>query len=206
MSILFPIVPLVPGVPPISKRLGQVIAVATLLVQDAVLARAVAPIQWGIFLGGDLALKVDSFLDIDYRKDWDISDYPLENGRFESYNKVREPYDVQLQLAKGGSDAEREAFLATLETIADSLDLYDVVTPEYTYVNANVTRIGYRRGARNGVSLLVASVRLQEVRSTATASFANVAQPPGAQQRNGGVVQAIPAPVAVEAPTGEGGW
>src|SRR5215469_5882183 len=33
-----------------------------------------------------------SFVDVEYKQDWPISDYPVEQGGFQSYDKVRLPF------------------------------------------------------------------------------------------------------------------
>ena len=82
------------------------------------------------------------------------------------------------------------AFLAAIEAAAASLALYNVVTPEKTYLNANIEHYDYRRTSRNGVGLLMVDVGLVEIRQVATTTFTQTAQPSGADQVNSGTVQA----------------
>lgn len=202
MSIQYPLVPVAPGVPNVLRKSGSIVAAAVMLLKDAVSAYLSAPSEWGIFLKGKSVLVADSVVSLDYRKEWHLSDYPIEQGNFETFNKVRMPYDARITFSKGGTDADRNEFLATIETISGSLDLYDVVTPETTYTNANISHFDYRRTAINGVSLLSVTIWLQEIRATAASTFAQVetAQPSGAPQANGGVVQPTDAPPGVPAP------
>lgn len=148
-----------------------------------------AGVRWGVYLNGALVVEPDSVISLDYKKDWHISDYPVEQGSFESYNKVRLPFEVRVMMTMGGTETERNAFLSTIEDISDSYDLYDVVTPDFTYVNANITHFDYRRTAENGVSLIAVTLWLQEVRLEASSEFTETAQPGSADQVNGGTVQ-----------------
>src|ERR1035437_8692835 len=93
---------------------------------------------WGVYLGGQSVVSFDTFLGVDYRQGWAISDYPVENGAFESYDKVDLPYAVRVRFAAGGSAANRQALLETVAVISETLDFYDVITPEVIYQNCNV--------------------------------------------------------------------
>jgi hypothetical protein len=122
--------------------------------------------SWGIFdqYGTDL-LNPDSVLDFSFANERRISDYPQEQGAFASYNKVAVPYDARMTMTVGGSELKRAGFLATIAGLLDSLDLVDVVTPDRTYLSANVVHYDYERTASNGVSLLKVSIFLREIRS-----------------------------------------
>lgn len=185
-----PAVPNVPGVPPLTSYLS---AVPVLLVSDAIqfLASLFAP-QWGIFLDGVPVVLADSVIDFSYKQEWTISDYPVEQGGFLSYDKVSTPYDVRIRFSTGGSEADRQDFLDSIAAVAGSLQLFDVVTPEEIYTNANIFHYDYRRTSQNGVGLIVVDIWLVEIRTTATAAFSNTQSPSGASPVAGGNVQAVP--------------
>ena len=148
--------------------------------------------QWGIYdQNNNKILSPDSFKELDYQHSWRIANYPMEQGAFQSYNKVQTPFEVPLRLMKGGSDQDRYDFLNALETIANSFDLYDVVTPDYTYQNVSISTIGYHRAAREGAKLLTIDVYLTEVRVANKADFSNVSKPSYANSQNGGGVQVV---------------
>lgn len=149
--------------------------------------------QWGIYLDGAPVIIPDNIVSVDYKKDWHISDYPIEAGSFESYNKVRQPYESRVVMTRGGTEANRTDFLKLLETLSGSLDLYSIVTPEITYLNASIDHFDYRRTSEKGVSLITVMLWLQEVRLEAISAFSNTATPEGASQVNGGNVQTQPA-------------
>ncbi len=147
------------------------------------------PPLWGIFSArGKAVVIADQVKTFDYRKDWAISDYPQERGAFQSYNKVAEPGEVKIEFASGGSLSNRIALLNSIEAIAGDLNLYDVVTPERTYVSYNVSHIEYRRA--DGVSgLLKVGVHLTQIRIATASTLSNTQQPGGADTVNNGQVQ-----------------
>ncbi len=121
---------------------------------------------FGIFsLDGLPVITADSVISMEFRKESLVSDYPLEGGRFETYNKVAIPFDVRFRFSAGGNEAKRAALLASVEALADDTALYNAVSPEAQYLNCNVVHHDYRRTSINGVGLLVVDVWLREVRT-----------------------------------------
>ena len=193
------------GIPPLLNKVAGVVNTASLLAADvgSFLGMFGAP-QWGIFKDGTPVILADSVIEVDFKKEWRIADYPVEQGAFQSYNKVETPFDAKVKLSKGGKEADRQEFLDTIDDIAGTLDLYDVVTPEKTYIGANISHYDYRRQALNGVGIIVVELFLVEVRATATATFANpdfvgppappitdAITPSGMDPTNGGLLQSL---------------
>ena len=175
--------------------------------------------QWGVFLNGTPVVIFDTFVSIDYRQTWNLSDYPVEQGGFESYNKVYTPFETRVSFATGGSEGDRAAMLASVAAIAGTLQLFTVVTPEAVYQSVNVKHYDYHRTATNGVGLITVDLWLEEVRVTVSESgttagtsanasgneggsasaasglaagssnFTNTVDPSGANPNNDGVVQ-----------------
>jgi len=182
-------VPRVPGVPavvfgPVSDLFS------TLLSRDAGGLFSGAPAaRWGIYRGGSVVVQAETVLSVDYRQEWTISDFPLERGAFESYNKVQVPYDARVRFAAGGTEDNRQRLLTSIAAIAGDLNLYSVVTPEATYPRVNVTHYDYARAAQNGLGLLVVDVWLQEIRVGSDGGVGSTASPYSSGQLNGGPVQ-----------------
>jgi hypothetical protein len=182
------------GLPPLLGKISKVSNPIALLVADAKLISGMfAEPKWGIYLDGKLALKPDSIVGLDFKIDWRIAEYPMEGGAFQSYNKVMTPFDIRIQMTKGGTDADRQAFLSEVEAAAASMILYDVLMPEWGYTSCSISHIDYRRTSAGGVGLLTVDLWLTKVRATATAKFSNTKSPNGADPVNGGNVQAQPA-------------
>src|ERR1700759_4586363 len=136
---------------------------------------------YGIYLPGqsDPVLKPDSFISYSYMNDSRLSTYPQEAGSFQTYNKVENPYDVRIQMTKGGTVTEVAAFLAAAEKLIKTkdLNLYDVITPERTYASANVYKISHDHKRDHGANMATVDLYLNEIRVTASASYTNTKSP-----------------------------
>jgi hypothetical protein len=162
-----------------------------LLTQDLVSQfSAVFGPQWGIFLGGSPVIVAESVTGFEFRNDWTISDYPIEGGVFESYDKVLLPYLAKVRFASGSSPTARAELLSSVAAAAQTLSLYDVVTPEFTYLSCNISHYDYRRSANQGVGLIVVDVWVSQVliQNAGGLSAASVTAPSGADAVSGGSV------------------
>ena len=165
--------------------------------------------SWGIFQNGAPVIVADNVASMEFRSEWLISDFPVESGAFQSYDKVFVPYHVRFRFTAGGSEADRSALLQSIAAIAGDLNLYDAASPEAIYLNCNVTHYDYRRTAVNGVGLLQVDVWLEEVRVVGSnnsdtimpsgTSTGDTASPSAASPVNDGSIQPI-APSATSLP------
>lgn len=186
----FPHVPIAPGVPALSRDPSVAIQQVALLTQDAIaFFLGFGQPQWGIFKDGVPVVIADSVISVEYRQGWNISDYPVEQGGFESFNKVGTPYVGRVRFATGGSASDRAAMLESIAAIAGDLNAYDIVTAEQVYINANVEQFDFRRTATSGMGLVAVDVMLTEIRVNAQQSFSNTQTPSGASAISGGSVQ-----------------
>lgn len=144
---------------------------------------------WGVFLNGIPIVFADSVATFDYKQEWTISDYPVEQGAFETYDKVELPFEVRIRFTAGGSEINRFNLLNSIAAIADSVTLLDVVTPEQVYPSVTISHYDYRRTAQNGVGLIQVDVWFTEVRVTTTTAFSNTQAPQGNNPQGGGNVQ-----------------
>lgn len=187
----FPNVPFAPGVPPLARNPFQAVeTIQKRLTRDILVFLGVASARWGIFKNGVPVVVCDSVVSFGFKQSWSLSDYPVENGGFQTYDKVNSPFDARVRFATGGSEGDRQVLLDSIDAIAGTVELYDVVTPERVYRDVNVVCYDYNRTARNGVGLLMVDVSLMEVRQTATAAFTQTTQPSGTDAVNSGTVQA----------------
>lgn len=211
-----PNVPSAPGVPPVLRSIGTVVNTVVLLAADAkaLLALFAGP-RWGLYVNGAPVLVGDSVVALDVRQEYHISDFPLEDGGFASYDKVVMPGDLRVSLSVSGQgsllaslagglislvtfsgptqqETRRREFLLAMKALAASLQLIDVIVPEGTYTRYNITHYDFRRDAREGATLLRIDVWLQEVRRAPSGTFTN---PPAA---------ATPPPTPITAPKSPG--
>lgn len=147
---------------------------AVLLVADAIsLPLGIEP-QWGIFdSSGNPVVIADNVVSFEYKQDFAISNYPVEQGQFSSYNKTQRPFQVRFRFSSGGSLADREALLNSVQAIIGDTNLYTAASPEAIYSNVNATHQEYRRTASNGAGLISIDVWFEQVRSTAQAGTSN---------------------------------
>jgi hypothetical protein len=142
---------------------------------------------WGIFsASGKQILVSDSVKGFGYQRDYNISDYPQEQGAFASYNKVQVPYQARVDFLIGAS---RRDFLNSVEAAVQSLALVTVTTPEIPYMSANLKSYRYQRDARSGFSLILVTVMCEEIRipsgGTSQTSSTNAASPTQSGQIQG---------------------
>jgi len=182
MSIQFPDVPNLPGVPAVLRNLvtnaldtndaGGIDANFANQAAAPGLA-ADAPQRWGIYdaSGQQLVIVPDSIVGVDFRAESRVADYPIENGAFGSYNKVQEPFDFCFTMTCSGDAGTRKAFLDKLKELKDSCTLCSAVTPEDTWKNITIERYDWRRDARSGVQMLTVQVMACEVRPVTGNSY-----------------------------------
>lgn len=182
MAELFrPNIPVAPGVPPLSRSTAAPSDSGIELLNSNAVQDQRSGKAWGVFLDGQQVVTPDTFVSVDFRQGWALADYPVENGAFESYNKVDMPFDVRVRFASGGSEENRQKLIKQVTDIAEDLKFYDVVTPEVIYHNCNIQHYDYRRTSSNGVGLIVLELWLLEIRVVpkrgATVTFPSSAPP-----------------------------
>lgn len=120
----------------------------------------------------------DSILDFGYQKEWTITSAQTQKGGFSDYNRVATPFEARVRMSKGGSEKDRTTFLKQIETL-DSIQLYDIVTPEKVYLNCNFSRIELsREGERGAYFLQNVDLYFREIRVvTSQYSKTQIAKP-----------------------------
>lgn len=199
----FPNVPQEPGVPALIRQVGAVSTIASTFYAVSQYTNITPFGNWGIYKsdGKTKALEPDSFIGVQFKKDRRISDYPQEQGAFASYNKVTMPFDAIVRVTCGGTLEKRSQFISTLDTLSASLELLTLITPEVTYLSANIERYDYHRQLGNGAGYIIADVYFREIRVTAATNYTvsnskanpTQVQDPSAQaSQNQGAVQPSP--------------
>lgn len=206
----YPNVPTAPGIPPM-QRANSIQATVVGVAQDAqsvlqVLGLLGGP-QWGLFTAtgypafgaasSGIASALTNLLtgsavsigDIEYRLDHRIATAPQEQGAFLSYNKVSTPFNGRVTYIVSGQPAQRAAFLAQVASVQADTSLLTLVMPEYSYPSCNVVHNDLRRSAKQGVTMFMVDIWVEEVRVTGTSAFSNTQSPNTAGQVNGGTVQ-----------------
>ena len=117
---------------------------------------------------GQTAITLDSFLDIDARNEGQALSYPVEEGSFANYNKVQNPADIRVNLAKQGTDADFEAVLAKLAEYQKEAVKLSVVTPADVFESMTLESYSYKRTREAGAGLLAVELHFVEVRKVKT--------------------------------------
>lgn len=223
MSILFPDVPNLPGVPQLARETlsnvptptqlagaalpneSSVITFAGGLGLTALFGLISAQSQWGIFDANFNAVLIpDSILEFEHHPRWRISDFPVQGTgntptAFASYNKVKLPFDCRVRMSKGGSLSDRKTFLSTLDAAADSLALYTLMSPERSYDNLNIEYYDIIRTSGEGAFFLTEiDVYFKQIVSVqaqySTTALQNAVNPSAQPSANTGAV--LPQPVS----------
>jgi len=179
----------IPNVPKLPRNIGG----ALIKFGGAALINAIFGNYWGIFGQNGIPLLLsDNVTSVKHQNTSKVSNAPIERGSFASYNKVGDPFTVTVQMTKGsGGVFMRGAFLALLDALANSTDLFLVITPEAVYPNMAITGYDYAREASDGARLLKVNIHLTEVRQVEVKYTKT--KPDGAQaQSDGGKVQPKP--------------
>ena len=170
-----------------AAELTDLIPLPTFLTGDLIgLALLGLPPIWGIFFSGIPVVIADSIVEMEFKRNWSQSTYPIEQGGFQNYDKVANPASIQLILSKGGSASDRELFLDALNLVAGNLLLYDVITPDQVYLDYNIAQLDYRRTATQGNGLLQVAIQLLEIRESAQTDFTNTQSPASADTQSNG--------------------
>jgi hypothetical protein len=135
----------------------------------AIVSKDPLPKVWGVFSDTNkLMLEPDSIVDFDFNAKTKVSDFPVEEGAFGSYNKVKEPFDTKILMTKGGTIKQMEDFLTDVLTLLPrTAKLLNIVTPTATYLSATFVSYEYKQTATNGVGLLKVNCHFREVRQVA---------------------------------------
>lgn len=179
------------GIPALLNKLSNVTSTIQLVSSDiALVASFFGGPTWGVFdAQGNVAIEADTVVSVEFKREYKIVDYPLEAGAFASYNKVKTPYFARVQLTRGGSVGDRNAFFAAVTALAASLDTVNVIMPEGTINNANLESYNIRRTVDSGISLITAELTFREIRVTAYTQSDYTAAPDGADLVSVGTLQ-----------------
>lgn len=108
----------------------------------------------------------DCFFAFGYRQQSDVLQYPTEAGSFLSYNKMNNPFAIEVSLVKNGLNlpSQKRNFVNTLQKYVNESLLVDVVTPSGTYLNCTLTGISFEQSAEEWADAIKADLSVKEVR------------------------------------------
>ena len=177
----------IPSVPKLPPNIGN----ALISFGGAQLINRVFGNYWGIFdQRGIPLLLADNVASVKHETKSQIANAPVQQRSFATYNKVAEPFNISVMMTKAsGGVTERGAFLALLDALANSTDLFMVITPEAVYPNCNITGYDYAREAGDGARMIKVNIHLQEIREVVV-KYKTVKADSASVEKDGGKVQA----------------
>jgi hypothetical protein len=121
---------------------------------------------WGVYEPGTTvkAFDVSSVAELGIGGESAVSDYPIEDGSFTTYNKIIMPNGFSIRMTRDGSESLRAAFLKWLEFSKNNPVVYDILCPENVYTNATMRSYRINRTASSGAGMIVADCIFQEIR------------------------------------------
>jgi hypothetical protein len=140
----------------------------------------------------------DTFYGFSYTKKNTVTEYPIEQGSFATYNKQTAPFNAGVILIKSGLNfnSDRKRFLDTLEDYCDSTKLVDIATPSKTYIGCTLGGLDYKHMPDDGADLLVVSLDIKQIKELVPISSANLITSPknlnAASTVSVGTKQAVP--------------
>jgi hypothetical protein len=193
---LYPDVPFASGVPDVLRAtqggIQRAVFTAILLQADiAAVYRIFQGPEWALVDDtGFLIVVPDTVVNVAFRREWRVADYPMERGAFESYNKVMVPYDARISMACGGQNMPRSVFLSAIDIASASLNLYTIITPDAVIPNMSIIHYDYIRAQTEGNGMVIVDIWMQEIREVVETQFSNTKEPTSQGEKNLGVVQA----------------
>lgn len=180
----------IPGLPVIN-----IPDIPGLLTSDAIsLAAGFLRAPWGLYIGFIPVVVADTVTAFGFQQEFDISDYPIENGEFASYNKVYRPFEGTIRFVAGGNLLRRQALLDSVAAIIGSTSLFNIVTEDAVYQSVNPVTYSYQQAAGDGVGLIKVDLKARQVKVTGplvTSIIPSPSDPSVAAQLNDGTVQPL---------------
>lgn len=122
--------------------------------------------KWGIYAHGSetLLMGFNSVVEMAVTGESVVSDYVIETGSFESYNKVEMPNTYNLRMSQDGSLETRSLTLDWLSAQIKDTELFDILTPEKVWQKVTLISFKNNRNSDSGAAMLVVDCIFQEIR------------------------------------------
>ncbi|EKN4009735.1 TPA: hypothetical protein PXI74_003855 [Yersinia enterocolitica] len=138
-------------------------------------------------LGGTDALEFSGMASIQPSAGASVVTAPIENGKYQSINKVARPGRVVCDVVISGltgltgsipnifdlTFTSQSKSLTTIKSMIESANLYDIDTPKDTYESYDLVDYSYSVNSHRGVSLLVVSLIFEEIRQQMEVSLSS---------------------------------
>lgn len=107
----------------------------------------------------------DSWGEFAPRFESQTSDYPVEQGAFATYNKVRRPTAVAVTLVKTGSDVARFTWFAAIQQaeVQSPTTLYTLISPQGVYIDYTILSMAYEVRPDRGSNMLFLTIQFVQI-------------------------------------------
>ena len=175
MSLIpYPNIPPLPGVPAINRNsAGYVGAGLNVVAQilPSILPDGIFGTRWAILDAktNQPILTPDNFVSYERISESKTLNYPVEQGGFASYNKVRLPKTYRVTVSCNGNKTSKVNFLSSIAKMEtgknpDQSPITVLIsTPETTTPPVCLIHTDQRREARSGATLLIFQLTFQEI-------------------------------------------
>jgi hypothetical protein len=124
-------------------------------------------------------LEFQSMLEMSSEESTNLPTESIEKGSFANYNRIVEPIELRCRLAYQGYPSQIQSAIETLKTLKNGMDTVTFITPFETYENFMLESFDYRRDNHTGHNVLIADLRLKELREVETQkTTSSVNEPP----------------------------
>ena len=122
----------------------------------------------------------DDFIGMKYESDSRISNYTVQFGDFNSYNKVIIPKIIEITLVTQGTHEKISNVVEILENYKNSTKLVDVQTPYGVFIGYNIINLSYELSVSKGIGYLECTIKIREVgvSSAQFTAFKNIEEQP----------------------------
>ena len=135
--------------------------------------------------GGGTAVNFDVFLSMDFAGQNAVAHEPIEQGGFADYNKQDSPKEITVILACTKLYMSQQPVLQNLDKLASGIQKLSLVTPAYEYKSLNLEGYSYRRTEDAGAGMLVAELKLVEIREVETKKKTTASESPKSEGKQG---------------------
>ncbi len=131
---------------------------------------------WDLVKDGATLVTFGSFIKLESTAEATVTDQPIEEGSFNSVNKVASPERFTVQLALTGTTGEIAAAVQTINAEVKEASKLQVISPHGATPESSLVKLQVQASRDNFYSKLVVTLTLQEIKevpATYTATEVN---------------------------------
>lgn len=127
---------------------------------------------------GEIAINFTSFLTQDFVNGSKVSNYPIERGKFSSYNKTQNPFELVVSLGIEGDSFDIAEALDDIIELQEEAIKVIVITPTEVYDSVTLEEYSFQRSNTENIGMLAIDLKFQEIREgSATVTTSIISDP-----------------------------